>query len=261
MGRRRLRHGIRFPSRMRLPIRHLVAAASVAILLGCPARAPEPPSEPGTAPGEEEAQALLALAQASPVRDKLLCYDKVIGFHPGTEAARAAHFQKVFYLLDASDRRPAEALEAARIYALRHPGDLQVSECFRWLDNIAGTEERGEDRRAIQEEWARFVEAVLAGLDPSDSRGRARAHAEAGDVRMRQRHFEAAILHLRAAASEPAAPQDLVLRVLFQLGTIEKRDRGDRAAARAAFEDALRIARAGVRGPTVESIEAELEAL
>ncbi len=210
---------------------------------------------------EALARTLFNEAEVAAPPVKLELYGKIVAFYADTQVAPDAHFKRVFYLRHRSTADAAKAFEAAQTFGERHPDDLRVSEAWRWLDSDAGTEGDVDRRRRIQEAWSAFLDQLRARSSGKDAEARARIWSESADVTMRRRDPRTAVALLAEALAWDFPAQDLRLEMVWTLGTICARDLADKARARAAFEEALVLARAGVRGRTEEEIQSALAGL
>ncbi len=231
----------------------------VLLLLACDPK--KPPAPPETEDREKLARALMLQAAVSTPPNKIELYEKVIGFYPETAEALVAHRERVRYLLDPGIDRAAEAFDAAQAFAVRHPDHLEVSECFRWLDNRAGMLDLAPERRVIQDRWWKFVTELEARGAARNDDDKAMIAYEVGDVAMRRREPKLAEEKLALAASLPVSAQDFTLRTLVQLAQVQARDLVALDRARSTYERALVLSRAGVRGATPEAIQTAIAEL
>lgn len=240
----------------RVVISALVALALLASGCGGGSSSPEKEeAKEAKAQRDQRAQALFRAAELEPPHRKIDLYGKFVSLFPEHELASEAHMKLVYYSLDVHPDRIADALQATRTFAERFKSDLRASECFRILDNHCGIRDERGTRTTIQKEWLAYLKPALAAVKVEEAESRWNFSFDIADALMRQRLPEEAVQRLDQTLKEDIQAKQWVVKLLILKGQILARDLGQKKEAAEAYEKALVMVRAGVKGESVERLE------
>jgi hypothetical protein len=236
----------------------------IAVLLsGCGEAGAPAPTPESDADRALRASTLYRKAQGAPIPEKYELFRRLIALYGETAAGRDGFFELVVSLTHDRPPRLGDALSVAKTFRERHPTDVRVAEAFREVADTAYGAKDDEAHRTTLAAWeAYLVERDLAGDLPKGV-----VFQDLVRLRLRQSRWEDAEVAIDTALAEPAIASADRVELLVRKGSLLAEKLGRPGEGRAAFEQALALARrlresqAGRPGIPPEQIEAEIRKL